>query len=972
MFFIVRPPRPSGTPLLEHKEGIHFQPLKQSHPSSFSRRGRGRSFNRQLRLLRFCSGLYISLMVMTGVMHGQTTRHDFSVVDLPLDEALTLFSEQTGVSVAYFSDVVAEIRTTCQTTNATPENLLRCLLEPTGLTVERLPSGTVVIRNDREPAAPLIRPNGIVVDAQTGMPLAHARLTLLDLGRTVYANEAGLFTFPPLTPGSYIVSATYIGYRSTTDTLHVAAADSARYELRLEPDPVVMEPVVVDGVFGQTTGSGLGQARLEQGQLQTQPSTLGAADVLRSADVLTGIRFDEAGANLHVQSGDAGEHQIRLDGSPVFVTPHLGGLLGPFSPLALKRVTIHKAGFGAAEGSQTSGVVVAEHRLHQQGEEPFELQVDPLSLNAHIGLARPLGSKSRLNLMTAARIGLWPYLQAAPLAPILDQWSRPDLFFVEGPFYLLNAPNRTPPGLADLQPRLDLQFSDVHAALRFRFNRLRSLKASFYRGGHTLHNTLEPTFEDLQRNPSLFLFSINDATTRLNESGQIRFDTVIGSRLLAGIRVRGSRYRLEHDYTLRDSIVYGVNLVVQEVVTEPVRDVNRVREWAIETSFETAAHPSHYLRFGFDLVQTTSRFDIAAANGAILIDDVISDSLVIQRRRIIHDIRSPRFALYVEDRLRLSERVTAELGLRLTALRDSNLLYAENRAAVQYDHPGRLPWSVRAATGLYRQFLNQVDVSSSNMGTLLPLLRFWLPSDGSIAPPKVAHWTLDALLVRPTWRMRLEAYAKAYLHLLALGNVEPRSLDDTTAFARQSDFLESGRGQAFGLSAAIDKQLGAVRLHTRLAWSRTRRRTLTRFDGRWTSVPWNIPLRFDLNATWTLNRNLTLQSRWRSLWGRAMGFRQAYYDYFSVNPETRFFDPFDLNAPNEHILPALHQLDFSLTYAAAWGPVGLRAQVGVLNVLDRTNVADWRLRYDYVQNRFNAAARELVPFTPSASLRLSW
>ena len=58
-----------------------------------------------------------------------------------------------------------------------------------------------------------------------------------------------------------------------------------------------------------------------------------------------GIRVGDALADVHIQGGEAGEHQFQLDGVPVFEPVHLRGLLGAFNPFAIERITVHKAGY---------------------------------------------------------------------------------------------------------------------------------------------------------------------------------------------------------------------------------------------------------------------------------------------------------------------------------------------------------------------------------------------------------------------------------------------------------------------------------------------------------------------------------------------------------------------------------------------------------------------------------------------------
>ena len=124
-----------------------------------------------------------------------------------------------------------------------------------------------------------------------------------------------------------------------------------------------------------------------------------------------------------------------------------------------------------------------------------------------------------------------------------------------------------------------------------------------------------------------------------------------------------------------------------------------------------------------------------------------------------------------------------------------------------------------------------------------------------------------------------------------------------------------------------------------------------------------------MGLDWTPTAHWTLSLRGRGAWQRSWGFRRIYYDYFGHDADTRQQDPFDLSRPGAHRLPPLYQLDASLAYARAIGPVMLQARLEVLNVTDRTNVADWRLVQ--TDGQWTPSARTLYPRLPTVALRVS-
>ena len=88
--------------------------------------------------------------------------------------------------------------------------------------------------------------SGTVLDAQTGAPLPDANVVLVGLKKGTVADAEGRFFILNLAPDFYALSVSYIGYQPLiVEELRVSADLTTRAELRLEPDDVAVEAVVV-------------------------------------------------------------------------------------------------------------------------------------------------------------------------------------------------------------------------------------------------------------------------------------------------------------------------------------------------------------------------------------------------------------------------------------------------------------------------------------------------------------------------------------------------------------------------------------------------------------------------------------------------------------------------------------------------------------------------------------------------------
>ncbi len=934
--------------------------------------------------------LLLLLIVLAAPRPGQaqdTGRFSFVLRGAPLEAALRELITTTRLDLAYDPSLVAGKVAYCAIEMQPPEDVLRCILRGTGLDFYRLSSGLYVLTEAPE-APPLLGTlHGIVLDAETGAPLPNAHVLLADGSTGAVSNEAGRFLFASLRPGYYRVTTSYLGYRQRVDSVWVPPQGTGQARLTLDAEPILVAPVVVDGMQWRLPSDSLGAASASQQRLLAA-RTGGSPDVAQSLGTLVGVRLSDATADLHVQGGETGEHQFRLDGAPVFVPISIGGLVGPFSPFAIGRVTVHKTGFGAEVGSQSAGVIEAEHALGQAAAQTLDVQVDPLSLNARLGLGAGTPGRTHAALMLAGRFGLWDLYAPSPVRNLLEDWNRADPFMLAA--FTTDASQSTQAPIFRREfstGNPDVGFYDFHAAARIRFGALRSLHASAYLGRRALdseHNVFEPVAANAPDFAADAAPRTRDFYAWNNGTAQLRYETVLSARLLASVRARASLFRLRHDLLVQETVLD--NGAVQARIDPRADNDNRIQEYAVAATLDVAPLNGWHLEAGVEPIYTFSRFLVQGT----------------QRIPISHHSSGWRLASFLTNRFTLSRRLTAEAGARFTYLATQQAVFAEPRLALRYDAPGGPlgPWSFRVATGLFRQFVNQFDVSSRSARTLLATSRTWLAVDATVRPPLSAHLSGEMLL-RPAagWTLRLEGYLKQHLHLLAVNYSAGRpGSDGTQNEALQglpslplSTFLADGEGHTYGAALLLQKQWRRFHAEARYEYSEARRSFGLFFLGNTVPAPWNEPHRLELALDWMPASGLTLVSRWRGIWGRTWGFRQSYYDFLGAFPTlnlraslpedvvlniTEQIRRYGLAHPQDHRLPAFHQLDLSAAYTQRLGRVMLQTRLDLLNVLDRDNVADWRFVLDPDFYREHGLLRRenrlLLPFTPSLAVRLAW
>lgn len=892
--------------------------------------------------------------------------------DAPLDAALVRFADALGIDLLFDPSLLANHATACAEPPHAVDAGLDCLLHGTALRFRRLSTGTILIEpvsvsTARTRTSVL---HGWVVDRVTAAPLPNAHVLVVDVTSGTTTDARGLFVLDTLPPGTYTLVVTHVGYRPTLRLIHLEAGPSDPLQLAMTQEPVPIAPLVVEDASAARPLSERPETWRGTALRAAGPGT---ADAIRGLNTLMGVRVGDALADVHLQGGESGEHQFRLDGVPVFEPVHLRGLLGGLNPFALERIAVHKAGFGASLGSQIAGVIDAEHRLGAPDGRTLDLQIDPLSANLRLHTARTEDGAPTRQFMLAGRTSLWEIHRPDTLRRVLRDWNRPDHFLQLAS--ALSALATSPEVIAPIEPLLNtlpltvdepsLGFADVHAAGLWRWDRRNRLHASLYAGWNEINgNSL--LFQVDPDEPLVEPTRSQDRYDWVNQTAQIQWSTVRSPALLTRLRLRGSRYRSNHAYdaleregtTIRVLNREGINVPIRILdELEPVDDGNRIAEIALEASAVSTARRGVLLDTGLEIAFTDHRFTLA-------------ESFF---QPIRHGDRSLRLSAYGEAQRRLGVGTTLTAGLRGTWLSERRALYAEPRMAVELtgSAPALGGWSARLATGLYRQMVNQFSLSSVSPSALLPATRFWLPVDATMAPPLAVHVAAEAEL-RPTaaWAVRTEAFYKHQPRILQIDYPALwTNLRDSTEATRQDAFLSAGRGYAYGLAARARYARDGVEATARYEYTITERTNPIFDDDTPRATPWSEPHRIEASLTAEPSEAFTALVRWRTAWGRTWAYRQAYYDYLATDPlSSPRIPPYDFSDPTVHEMPAYSQVDVSLAYSVEVRPILLQLRLDVLNLLDTDNLAN----YSVDPLTLERDERFLYPRMTSLALRVRW
>jgi len=858
--------------------------------------------------------------------------------------AVKQFQTFWGVDVSYASTTLLDRSTKwTQSTADNPESDLADLLDGTGVTYFRHPSGTFFLHPQEIYTSTVV---GRIQSEQTGSPLRGAHISLDGTSIGTISDLNGQFILSaPATPSTKI-RISHIGYLTQNPILDLMA-DSI-YTLNvfltewvIEQRPVEVTATAIPNHFDILISERPYQMDIRGSEQLRQVVGLGTPDIVRNLSDIAGLYIDVSTSDIHIQGSGLGEHQFKLDGSIVYEPIHLG-LFGIFNPLAIETVTVRKAGFHAEYGSYLAGIISAEHSL--TSDKALEVQLDPISFNARAASKMNLGN-SHLSLVGAFRTSIWDHwwsnLRSESVNDLLREWNRPDQFLMVASIYPLkrvfqqgynNLVSRLQPISAPTLPNID--FNDIHAAVKLELAGGDEIGASIYTGNSDFQGQLQTAPIDSE--PRIVP---PDRHSWTNRSVRLYFDQTLSDRLNWRMSWRKGEYFFSHNYgglDRQNSVHAAFNLY---------------RYNSIETSDENGLSNNDLdlsLRYdhGWGRFQTGVNFSWVQHHFRIL---------HVFPRVLDHERNSHISSGYLQQIFTPTPWAEITSGLRLTRLHISRDWHLEPRFALLFRslYQDGYGVSLRLSTGIYHQFLNQFEVATISPSSIVPSTRFWLPVDETLSAPRSHHYSIDLSAQLWThWQLGLEYYHKIQRNLYQIDYPKLWSQEvDSTTITRIDQFVTQTNGLIYGTS--IELRYLREHLDFALRFERsesTREYTFRGQEPTSLPVPWNVPQQFQVKAMWTPIPAIEGMIRWHGAWGRKWAYKRAYYDLLGSDIEyAAQFDDYSFEDPTAkgHRLASFSQLDLGIAVIARNSFVrSFQIRLDLLNALGRQNPA-----YQYLVER---------------------
>ncbi|MFT5015952.1 MAG: hypothetical protein ACI9G6_000717, partial [Limisphaerales bacterium] len=275
---------------------------------------------------------------------------------------------------------------------------------------------------------------GSVVDGQTSEPLIGVTIQIGQTGTGTVTNLDGNYELSNIEPGSYNISASYLGYETATRSNVIVQSkgnDAINFELR-ETQTNLETVVVRANPFQTSRTTPLSLQRLSPDEIKTYPG--GNNDIAKVVQSLPGIQGSVAGFrnDVIIRGGAPNENVYYLDGIEIPNINHFstqgsaGGPVGLLNVDFIEGVELASSAFNARYDNPLSGVLQFDQRVGNQRERQTNLRISAseAALTTEGPLLKKDKTESNTSYLLSVRRSYLQFLFAAIGLPIRpDYWD---------------------------------------------------------------------------------------------------------------------------------------------------------------------------------------------------------------------------------------------------------------------------------------------------------------------------------------------------------------------------------------------------------------------------------------------------------------------------------------------------------------------------------------------------------------------
>jgi outer membrane receptor for ferrienterochelin and colicin len=750
--------------------------------------------------------------------------------------------------------------------------------------------------------------NGYITDKKTGERLFGASVFIGNKNLGTTSNTFGFYSIT-IPADSVEVSFSFAGYATIIEK--IALLENTTRNIELEYTQALSEVVVTskkDAIQNRTQMSSID---LPVSMIKSLPAFLGEVDVMKAIQLLPGVQAGSEGSSgIYVRGGGPDQNLILLDGVPVYNVSHLFGFFSVFNADALHSVDVMKGGFPARYGGRLSSVI--DIRMKEGNKNEFHGEGGIGLIASRLTIEGPLGKKKKVSYMLSGR------------RTYLDIFMRPII-----------------KSQTDGETEAGYFFYDLNGKINFNLGKKDHLYLSGYFGNDKFY--VNDKYEDNGpngREKNTFKSGLKWG----NITGVARWNHEFNRKLFGNLTLYFSRYNFSVSADDKTSSPDGNERYY-------LKYFSGIRDWSARYDVDFLPSPNHYIKAGISGVAHS--YKPGAVQSKINSDDFNEDTLIKYRF-----IDAKEIDAYIEDDIRISPRLKANLGIHATGFTVNKEFFTSVQPRLSFRYLINPDLSLKASYVKMNQYIHLLTNSGIGLPTDL-----WVPVTQRV-PPQIAHQAALGIAYdhKSKYEVSVEGYYKTMKNVIEYAE----GASYLNATSNWEDKVEIGKGWSYGVEFFVQKKKGRTTgmLGYTLSWTNRKFDNLN--DGE--TYPYKYDRRHDFKVAIVhkISDRIEMSASWIFGTGQALTLPTEVY----LDAQQREIEVYDKR--NDFRMPSYHHFDVNIKFMKKkkWGE---RAWIiSVYNVYNRQNPFFIYRDYDYVRDKPVFRQVSLFPIVPAISYQFKF
>ena len=255
--------------------------------------------------------------------------------------------------------------------------------------------------------------SGVVKSKKNGETLIGASIRVLKGTAGTTSNDYGFFSLS-LPQGKYELEVSAVGLQPSVTTIDLSKNITLNVQLAEETQQTLEEvKVTASPRSGRSlTSTQMGVERLSMKETKNIPVLMGERDVLKTIQLLPGIKSaGEGSSGFFVRGGAADQNLILLDEAPVYNASHMLGFFSTFNSDAIKDINVYKGGMPAQYGGRLSSVL--DIKMNDGNNQEYDVAGSVGLISAKLNVEGPIQKDKSSFLVSGRRTYIDLFLKAS-------------------------------------------------------------------------------------------------------------------------------------------------------------------------------------------------------------------------------------------------------------------------------------------------------------------------------------------------------------------------------------------------------------------------------------------------------------------------------------------------------------------------------------------------------------------------------